>query len=201
MIAALFVEPGGPYFGVPGVDPWDRARDARGYAGPHPVVAHPPCARWCCLAALNEKRYGYTRGQDGGCFWAALSAVRRFGGVIEHPAYSAAWAAFDLPRPMAAGGWTDEDPHGGRSAHVEQGRYGAPSRKRTWVYAQLNGAAFPELLWGMAKGTLASVSFLRNRRTPGMAGKREISKREASVTPAPFRDALLAMARSAEVAS
>ena len=29
MIAALFVETDGCYFGLPGVDPWDVARDAR----------------------------------------------------------------------------------------------------------------------------------------------------------------------------
>jgi hypothetical protein len=46
MIAALYVETDGAYFGVPGVDPWDEARDARRYAGPHPIVAHPPCQRW-----------------------------------------------------------------------------------------------------------------------------------------------------------
>ena len=43
MIAALYVETGGAYFGLEGVDPWDEARR---YAGPHPVVAHPPCQRW-----------------------------------------------------------------------------------------------------------------------------------------------------------
>ena len=37
MIAALFVETGGCYFGLPDVDPWDEARDARLYAGPHPA--------------------------------------------------------------------------------------------------------------------------------------------------------------------
>lgn len=46
MIAALYVQTGGCYFGLPGVDPWDEARDARKYAGPYPVVAHPPCQRW-----------------------------------------------------------------------------------------------------------------------------------------------------------
>lgn len=45
-IAALYVETGGAYFGLPGVDPWDEARDARRYAGPLPVVAHPPCQRY-----------------------------------------------------------------------------------------------------------------------------------------------------------
>ena len=45
-VAALFVETGGAYFGVPGVDPWDEPRDARLYTGHLPVVAHPPCQRW-----------------------------------------------------------------------------------------------------------------------------------------------------------
>lgn len=52
MIAALYVERDGVYYGLPGVDPWDEERDARTYAGPWPVVAHPPCARWCRLAGL-----------------------------------------------------------------------------------------------------------------------------------------------------
>ena len=46
MIAALYVERDGIYYGLPDVDPWDEARDARLYPGPHPVVAHPPCARF-----------------------------------------------------------------------------------------------------------------------------------------------------------
>ena len=46
MVAALFVERDGAYYGLPNVDPWDAERDARTYAGPFPVVAHPPCERW-----------------------------------------------------------------------------------------------------------------------------------------------------------
>lgn len=105
MIAALYVETGGCYFSLPNVDPWDKARDARLYAGPHPVVAHPPCSRWCRLAGLVEARWGHKRGDGGGCFAAALAAVRRWGGVLEHPAYSDAWVAFGLPRPDRHGGW------------------------------------------------------------------------------------------------
>lgn len=33
MIAALFIETGGVYTRLPGVDAWDGARDARLYAG------------------------------------------------------------------------------------------------------------------------------------------------------------------------
>lgn len=46
MIAALYVEKNGVYYGLPDVDPWDKERDARLYAGPWPVVAHPPCSTW-----------------------------------------------------------------------------------------------------------------------------------------------------------
>ena len=74
-VAALFVAAGGCYFGLDDVDPWDAARDARLYAGPHPVVAHPPCERWGRYATAK----GATAGDDGGCFAAALAAVRQWG--------------------------------------------------------------------------------------------------------------------------
>jgi hypothetical protein len=37
-VAALFVEVGGSYYDVPGVEPWDEWRDARRYDGKHPVL-------------------------------------------------------------------------------------------------------------------------------------------------------------------
>ncbi|HEX2612685.1 MAG TPA: hypothetical protein VHO02_03720, partial [Fibrobacteria bacterium] len=78
-VAALYVDPRGPYPSMPGVECWDEKRDARNYAGPHPVVAHPPCGRWCAMARLNESRWGAKVGDDGGCFEAALRAVRTNG--------------------------------------------------------------------------------------------------------------------------
>ena len=135
MIAALFVTKGGCYFGLPDVDPWDETRDARLYAGPWPVVAHPPCSRWCRLAGLVEARWGHKRGEDGGCFASALASVRRWGGVLEHPAYSDAWGAFGIARPPRTGGWVPADGSGGWTCHVEQGRYGHPAKKATWLYA------------------------------------------------------------------
>ena len=81
MIAALFVETGGAYFGLEGVDPWDVTRDARLYQGPHAVVAHPPCERWGRYwsggPSARERRI---LGDDNGCFTAAIRAVRKWGG-------------------------------------------------------------------------------------------------------------------------
>jgi hypothetical protein len=197
MIAALYVQKGGSYFNREGIDPWDEARDARTYAGNDPVVAHPPCSRWCRLAGLVEARWGHKRGDDGGCFAAALEAVRRCGGVLEHPAYSDAWKAFDLPRPPRGGGWVGDDERG-YSCHVEQGRYGHPAKKATWLYAHgIPKPMLPELKWGSGTDrAMALVSWCGNHVSSGETRPR-VGKAAASKTPDEFREVLIAMAESA----
>ena len=191
MIAALYVETDGAYFDLPGVDPWDEQRDARGYRGDAPVVAHPPCNRWAyTLAPLNERRYGLKVGEDGGCFAAALLAVRRCGGVLEHPAYSLAWAHFGLPRPANKEQWTEPDEFGGRSVYVEQGHYGHRARKGTYLYAV--GTEYPDLPRGKATAR-AWVSFGDYTKHPEI---KRLSRKEAKATPPAFRALLLRLARS-----
>lgn len=93
-VAALFVDSAGCYSHLPNVDVWDIARDARLYAGPYPVVAHPPCQRWGRFSEGGPSAPGTRRtGDDGGCFEAALASVRAWGGVLEHPCDSKAWAS------------------------------------------------------------------------------------------------------------
>lgn len=188
-VAALFVEKRGVYWDLPGVDPWDEERDARLYAGPWPVVAHPPCNVWGQLAPVNEARYGNPVGHDKGCFAAALEAVETFGGVLEHPAYTLAWHAFDLDRPRRNSwqrsriGWVTE---------VSQSAYGCRARKRTWLY--FVGAEEPAALnWSDPKGEAVIGGGINSGEC---VGRRKIEKREASATPLAFRDALLDMARS-----
>jgi hypothetical protein len=160
------------------------------------VVAHPPCSRWCRLAGLVEARWGHKRGEDGGCFAAALDAVRRYGGVLEHPAYSDAWPAFGLPRPPRAGGWARAI-CGGWVCHVEQGLYGHPARKATWLYAY-GVRSLPEMRWGrVPKGAAALVSWCGNH-VPETETRPRVGKAAAARTPPEFRDALLAMARSVQ---
>lgn len=181
MIAALFVDPKGSYAGLSDVELWDEHRDARNYAGPHAVVAHPPCARWCRLAGLVEARWGHKRGDDGGCFESALASVRKYGGVLEHPAYSDAFAAFGLPAPLD-GGW-QRTICGGWVCYVEQGRYGHPAKKATWLYAvtdkppPLDWRFLPDSAQGGGIGELVRKSRVERRRSA--PGRQEGRKRDA----------------------
>jgi hypothetical protein len=194
VIAALYVHENGAYFGLDGVDPWPEDRDARLYDGPHPVVAHPPCSRWCRLAGLVEARWGHKRGDDGGCFASALANVRRVGGVLEHPAYSDAWDTFLLPVPPRSGGWV-QGLCGGWACHVEQGRYGHVAKKATWLY--VFGAELPSLRWGYNpdQRSKALVSWCGNHVASGESRPR-VGKAAAAASPPEFRDLLLRIARS-----
>lgn len=190
MIAALFVDARGVYARLPGVECWDRSRDARTYAGPHRVVAHPPCTRWCRLAKAVQGRYGHAPGDDEGCFASALASVRRFGGVLEHPAESLAWPAFGLRTPHRPGGWLPTR-CGGWVCSIEQGMYGHRARKTTWLY--VIGERPPELRWGRSVPT-ATVSYMTNH---GGGDLPRLSKREASATPLDFALTLITIASAA----
>ena len=194
VIAALYVETGGSYYGIEGVDPWDAERDARLYDGPWPVVAHPPCQRWGAMAAVNYARWGgeHNRpGNDGGCFASALRAVRRFGGVLEHPKASRAWAAHGLLKPVGAG-W-HRSQCGGWVCEVWQSAYGHRANKATWLYAF--GIFPPSLDWSRPVGT-HQVGFQDQRGKE--ANKPTLRPKEAAATPTAFRDLLIDMARSAQ---
>jgi hypothetical protein len=196
-VSALFVETDGAYFGLPDVDPWDITRDAREYAGPNPVVAHPPCNKWSPLAYINQKRLpGYRIGDDGGCFTSALAAVRKFGGVLEHPAQTLAWAAHQLPRPQR-GAWSFPiDRWAGRVTEVDQGRYGHRARKRTWLYVVSPALYLPQLDWEPAESSVIVSGFLHGK---GTDESRRVRPKEASATTPAFRELLLELARNAHI--
>jgi hypothetical protein len=202
MIAALFVQTNGCYFGLDGVDPWDESRDARLYDGPWPVVAHPPCERWGRYwHGSPRKPYQFNLGDDDGCFAAALNAVRAWGGVLEHPEASHAWRQFGLNLPPRYGEWVVADWDGGWTCCVEQGHYGHVSRKASWLYAV--GCTLPPLKWGSSgqrldPKILAKHGYEYARRCGVIAmfgGKDKSIGRGA--TPVEFRDILLRMAASA----
>lgn len=199
-IAALFVQTNGAYFGLDGVDPWDVSRDARRYPGSAPVVAHPPCERWGRYwGGGPSARVPRIKGDDAGCFAAALEHVRKFGGVLEHPEASHAWCAFGLNKPPRHGGWVSADYLGGFTCCVEQGHYGHPARKATWLYAF--GVELPQLLWGScgARDRLDQGFHSKAERAAAtkIARAKRLTKTQCIATPEPFRDLLISIARSA----
>jgi hypothetical protein len=137
-VAALYVDAKGPYPRLPFVDCWDEARDATLYAGPWPVVAHPPCGPWGDLKSVSKET-------TADLAPIAVAQVRAFGGVLEHPLHSKLWRALRLPFP---GELPDE--HGGRSYDLQQVSWAHPCRKPTRLYCV---RVPPSLVWaGMRYG-------------------------------------------------
>lgn len=199
MIAALFVEPKGVYSGLSGVELWDEKRDARLYAGPYPAVAHPPCQRWGNYAEGGPMAHGkFKIGDDGGCFESALKSVRTYGGVLEHPENSKAWARYGIARPPFYGGWVVADSFGGWTCCVDQGWYGHRAQKTTWLYSV--GCDLPSLIWGRFKeGVRIDSGPNRSEINRGIVRFQtceRLSKKQRLSTPIPFRDLLIEIASS-----
>lgn len=122
-VGVLFARADSNYKSLAGVDVFDAERDARTYDGPWPVVAHPPCR------ALGRLRtFAAPRADERNLARLAVALVRRFGGVLEHPAGSLLWHDQKLPRPGATdmfGGWTLAAP---------QKWWGHKAEKASWFY-------------------------------------------------------------------
>jgi hypothetical protein len=153
---------------------------------------------------LTVKRTGVrkVKGDDGGCFEAALNAARRFGGVIEHPWGSHAWPHFGLNVPPRTGGWVSADWHGGWTCCVEQGRYGHYARKPTLLLAY--HTELPALEWGESEPrydpAVVERMGLKRAKRLGELGARGGGKDSTPRihTPVAFRDLLISIARTAD---
>jgi hypothetical protein len=187
-VAALYVDARGPYASLRGVDAWPRERDARGYAGPHPVVAHPPCGAWGGNAHLH-------RAGDRDLALLAIRQVQRWGGVLEHPARSALFAY--LPKPGEGA-----DRFGGYSLELDQCEWGHVARKRTWLYlvrvppAALKAPPF----FGREPTHWVSGRRRRGGSSDGAlvpAGVKVCSRSQRNLTPPRFARYLVSLARAA----
>lgn len=204
-VAVLFAEEHGAYAEMDGVDLWHKDRDARLYRGPHPVVCHPPCERWGRYwRGGPSAKVPRTLGDDSACFAAAWRAVLDFGGVIEHPEGSHGWTVFGLPRPTFGMGWTGPDIYGGRSLSIDQGAYGHPARKRTWLYACHVVFTYIDIVDASGRQRLEpgyhSADEARTARAAeGYRPAKRLSRDERVGTPPAFAELVLSIARSARV--
>ena len=191
LCAALFVQSDGCYSDLQIIDAWPETRDAKKYTGDLPVVAHPPCQLWGALALVNYARWGGEHNRpknDGGCFKSALDAVNKFGGVLEHPAKTKAFAEYGLPKPTSMGWQMTID--GGWVCEVWQSAYGHRANKATWLYYR--GSNPPaQLKWNRKIGS-HQIGFQDQRGKT--ANKPTLGKRESNATPIDFRDALIRLA-------
>jgi hypothetical protein len=193
-VAALYVDTArGPYPRMAGVDCWGFStrdglqldafaaqRDARVYAGPHPVVAHPPCGPW------GRFWWNYKGGEGAkDCGLRAIDQVRAFGGVLEHPSQSGLWKAAGLPRPGEP-----RDHAGGFTIEVRQCDWGHPAAKPTWLY--IVGCEVPDRPEA-GQPTHVMVRLLRNNNELP-----EVPKRLRHLTPPAFAEWLVELARSGQ---
>lgn len=164
-VAVLFAHHRSSYFSLPGCDVWDRKRDAMKWPGGCPVIAHPPCAQWGRLRGMAREDIA-----EKSLALYALMQVRRWGGVLEHPA-GTTLTDYGLPAPGAIdqfGGWTLE---------VSQLWWGHRAEKPTWLY--FVGVAHCDLpIKPLAMNAPAVIGGSRLRK-----GGREVTKTERHLTP------------------
>ena len=145
-----------------------------------------------------------TLGADDGCFAAALASVRRWGGVLEHPEASHAFAHHGLTIPRWREGWERNiwSPPGEYTCCVAQGNYGHRARKLTWLL-YVGDSRPPELDWSIPKLQIKLEDGFHSREERARLRKtgicQRLSHRQRAATPVAFRDLLIDLARGSGV--
>lgn len=185
-VAALFVRADSIYKTMPGVDAWDIERDARKWPGGSPLVAHPPCRAWGRLSHMAKPRPD----EKDLARWA-VTQVRQWGGVLEHPAGSMLWADQGLPAPGrfdAVGGWT---------LGIHQSDFGHRAEKATYLYiVGIKPFHLPRLplIIGTPTHVIASSTERQHRGHPMF--RPEVTKPEREHSPPALAAWLVEIARS-----
>lgn len=193
-VAALFVRLDSFYKSMQSVDCWDIGRDARQWPGGSPLIAHPPCRAWGQLRHMAKPRE-----DEKALAIFAVEQIRRWGGVLEHPASSTLWSACGLPEP----GFTDE--FGGWTLPIKQFDFGHRAEKETRLYIVGTRPLYiPDL--PLAIGSAPCIVGTSGRRTDGSRLRQsdqgyrpEISKAEREHTPPVLCAWLVELARRCKV--
>lgn len=183
-VAVLFARADSVYKTLPETDVYDAERDARTWGGGAPLVAHPPCRAWGLL-----RQFAKPRPDEKALAILAVSHVRQFGGVLEHPARSSLWNECGMPKP---GEFADE--FGGFSIEIEQFQFGHKAEKKTWLYI-VGSKSIPK----MPKREGRPTHVVRPRKNG--TGAKIITKSEREHTPPELAKWLVDLARRCGVAA
>lgn len=180
-VAVLFARKDSIYKSFDFADVYDIERDARTYSGGLPVVAHPPCRAWASLRFHAKPRSG-----EKDLAFFAIDAIRKNGGVLEHPEKSTLFSVAGLPQVG------EYDEHGGFTIVVDQNWFGHRARKRTRLYiAGCKIADLPPMPIKLGEAThTVGLWSGRNKATC----RPSIGKKEYEATPAEFAEWLLSLA-------
>lgn len=181
LVAVLYARADSHYKETPWADVWDAGRDALRWTGGLPVVAHPPCRAWGRL-----RHFAKPREDEKSLALDAVRQVRRWGGVLEHPASSTLWAAAKLPRPGEVPGEVPDE-FGGYSIEVDQVHWGHRAQKRTRLYI-VGCRELPHL----PRHDKVHTAVVRPRK--GAHQDSFLTKREREMSPPAFAKWLLAIA-------
>lgn len=148
-------------------DLYDIRRNAISIVENCAALYHPPCRTWGRLRQFTK----FYPGEHWLAVWSIIR-IRKFGGVLEHPAGSSLWKFMCLPLPGAG-----YDVFGGFSVKINQSDFGFKCEKNTWLYivgCKLKDLPAQELNFSSITHTISSSK--KN------TGKRELSKSKRAQT-------------------
>jgi hypothetical protein len=180
-VAILFARPDSIYKTLDGCDVWDIDRDALRWNGGSPVIAHPPCRAWGRLRQFAKPREGERRL----ALWS-LKQVRRWGGVVEHPASSLLWSVASVPEVGK------RDVFGGYLLWISQWWFGHRADKPTLLYiVGCEPDDLPPIPYQIGEPT----HVIQSRKRVGY--RPHVSKAEREHTPLALAEWLVKVARKA----
>lgn len=186
-VAALYVRKDSIYKTIPGVDCYDIDRGARTFPGGMPVIAHPPCRLWGRL-----RQFSTAPTEEMELARHAVLMVKKWGGVLEHPAGSLLWKEQSLPVPGNNIDLLDY------TIDIDQSWFGYPAKKRTWLYIvgvpYSNLPAFPLNLNAITRTVASRIKKYHNNDN----WKLELPKSQRDVTVMELAEWLVIIARMAK---
>ncbi len=187
-VAVLFARKDSIYKTLPGCDVWDIERDARNYVGGGHIVAHPPCRAWGAYRFLAKPRPD----EKALATWA-VDMLRRWGGILEHPAASLLWPEKGLPEPG------DVDKWGGFTVAAPQFWWGHLADKPTRFYiVGCKPGDLPPIPFVLGEAPRTQSTMTKAKlKLPG--SRPELLKKDREKTPPALAEWLIEVARRCKI--